>query len=99
MHHDSQFCSVGNVIWRFSCTDALNWLKHNDFVGKLLTLRDRVCKSMLQYPTIVVVTFNKKKVRKDNEREAIYKHLLQGRSEENCEPLLCTDTQENTPRQ
>lgn len=54
---------------------------------------------MSQCPTVLVVTFNKKKVRKDNEREAIYKHLLQGRSEENCEPLLCTDTQENTPRQ
>lgn len=42
---------------------------------------------------------DKKKFRKSGGIEVICKHLLQGRSEENCEPLLCTDIPENTPRQ
>lgn len=98
MHHASRSCSVEDVHWRFSCKDALNWLKYRSVITKL-TLRARTCKSLSQCSAILVVTFNKNKVRKDNGSEAIYKHLLQGRSEENCEPLLCTDTLENTPRQ
>lgn len=61
--------------------------------------RARVCEWMPQHSTPPVTTFCKKKSRKSGGSEAICKHLLQGRSEENCEPLLCTDIQENTPRQ
>lgn len=45
------------------------------------------------------MTFWKKKSRKGGGNYIICEHLLQGRSEENCEPLLCTDIQEDTPRQ